>query len=145
MACPRKERSLLTFNGKVPHSTQPFEGERYSLVFYVHTGVMKMDSREREEAKTLGFQLPPNGRVLNKWVRAFVEAAGDKQYIVWRTKRRRQENVQMTSANEEDEISPHSFYLVADECQQKDERLSELEALFERERSNLQRGVALHW
>jgi hypothetical protein len=49
------------FDGKVPHATMPFKGERYSVVFYCRREVPAAKPDVRAQLEELGFPLPPVG------------------------------------------------------------------------------------
>jgi FkbM family methyltransferase len=49
------------FDGKVPHATMPFDGERFTLVFYTRREVPSAKLAVRTELEELGFPLPPAG------------------------------------------------------------------------------------
>ena len=49
--------SLHTFNGNQPHLSQPFEGTRYSIIAFYHTGTRQLDPEQWQQLSDLGFQL----------------------------------------------------------------------------------------
>lgn len=57
----RGTRRFFCFPGICPHYTLPFQGTRYSLVYFIHGGVGQIDSNERLALVKLGFRPPPPG------------------------------------------------------------------------------------
>eukprot|EP01047_Picozoa_sp_COSAG01_P082979 COSAG01_NODE_17176_length_1172_cov_691.409133_1_plen_369_part_01 len=52
------------FDGKTPHTTMPFDGERYSVVFYTRCESPNAQPKVREELEKKGYRLPPRGRAV---------------------------------------------------------------------------------
>ena len=48
----------LDFDGTLRHETAPFEGERYSLIYFVHDTALHVDSADRQPLLDLGFRWP---------------------------------------------------------------------------------------
>merc|ERR1712061_145662 len=51
-------KDFVMFNGNNAHGVQPFEGERFSLVFFTTSKFFKVQKREVETLMQLGFQVP---------------------------------------------------------------------------------------
>ena len=49
---------LQRFNGNMPHMTEYFSGERYSIVYYVHKSFPRCDEEDRAFLSGLGFRFP---------------------------------------------------------------------------------------
>ena len=52
------------FDGKTPHATMPFQGQRFTLVFYTRREVPSAKPGVRATLTELGFPLPPTGEWL---------------------------------------------------------------------------------
>merc|ERR1712061_120408 len=51
-------KDFVMFNGNNAHGVQPFEGERFSLVFFTTSKFWKVKDKEMEMLKKMGFKLP---------------------------------------------------------------------------------------
>ena len=48
----------LDFDGTLRHETAPFEGERYSLIYFVHETALHVHGADRQPLLDLGFRWP---------------------------------------------------------------------------------------
>lgn len=49
---------FFRYDGTEPHATLPFEGERFSVVYFVHQTHPKLNQEDRAYLESLGFKLP---------------------------------------------------------------------------------------
>ena len=61
-----KER-LVRFNGSNPHLVLPYEGKRYSFIFFTNVSFLKLSEEKKEHLKELGYPIP-NDNDLKQYV-----------------------------------------------------------------------------
>ena len=54
-------KQMLAFNGRLPHATEPFEGERYSIVYFTHSSMLRDNGDLFTKLRKLGFNVLAQG------------------------------------------------------------------------------------
>jgi len=52
-----KER-LVRFNGQNPHIVLPYQGKRYSFVFFTNVSFLKLSQEKKDQLQSIGFPIP---------------------------------------------------------------------------------------
>jgi len=56
--CVNTENRLVLFNGQEPHMAIPYEGKRYSFVFFTSVSYLTLPLEKRERLASFGYPLP---------------------------------------------------------------------------------------
>ena len=64
------QHQLVRFSGNEPHFTESFDGERYSIVFYVHRSFPRVSPEDRAYLLSLGFRFPSDDWYVQAAVKA---------------------------------------------------------------------------
>jgi len=56
--CVNTEKKLVLFNGQEPHMALPYEGKRYSFVFFTSVSYLTLPREKRERLASFGYPLP---------------------------------------------------------------------------------------
>ena len=56
----QKPNTVGTFDGQIPHWSDPFDGKRVSIVAFLHKGTSELSSIDRENLESLGLNLDGN-------------------------------------------------------------------------------------
>jgi hypothetical protein len=61
------KESLVRFNGQNAHIVLPYEGKRYSFIFFTNVSFLKLSEERKEHLKELGYPIP-NDNDLKEYV-----------------------------------------------------------------------------
>ena len=62
-----KER-LVRFNGQNPHIVLPYQGKRYSFVFFTNVSFLKLSQEKKDQLESIGYPIP-NEKELDQYVK----------------------------------------------------------------------------
>ena len=54
---------FVAFDGRLPHGTRPFEGDRWSLIYFSNAAYVLMENDTRTTLRDLGFPLPDDNGI----------------------------------------------------------------------------------